>query len=161
MESFTEVYKQFTQHWDKDTRNKSTRGRPPFSFDELYIINSHQEYIETVECLKKRSRPCIEIAASSMCVSGSIVNYLKAFIEDKCADVLLVGYQIKGVSGGALQQYGSHHGYVELELKYIIHFLDGCMAHVDQKGLLDFVSCIDKSVCYAEVDRLGVAWCSY
>ena len=97
-----------------------------------------------ISYLMKRERPVIVLAASGMCVSGRIVNYLKAFISNQTTDVLFAGYQAEGTPGRVIQQYGPRNGYVEFDdarytIRAGIHVLDGYSAHADQRMLLNFV----------------------
>ena len=146
---FTEVYKKLRPYWDKEAKNKLVAGRHPLSFEQLTTINSHQDHINTVAYLKKTARPCIVLAASGMCSGGRIVNYLKALIEDKRTDILLVGYQAAGTPGQVIQKYAHRRGYVELEnqrytINAAVYTLSGYSAHADQSGLLQFIKKIRK-----------------
>ena len=141
---FTEAYKQLQPLWDKEAHRALAAGRHPLSFDQLYTVDSHSEHLQTIEYLQRRRKPVIVIAASGMCAGGRIMNYLKAFIEDKTTDVLLVGYQASGTPGRVLQKYGARHGYVELDgsrynINAAVTTLSGYSAHADQANLLSFV----------------------
>ena len=141
---FTEVYKALKPYWDAEARLKVKQGRHPLSFEQITTINDHQEHLATVEYLKKTARPCIVLAASGMCAGGRIVNYLKALIEDSRTDILFVGYQAAGTPGRIIQQFGSSHGYVEMDgQRYTInagvYTLSGYSAHADQSSLIKFV----------------------
>jgi metallo-beta-lactamase family protein len=142
---FTEVYKSLKSHWDKEALQRVRSGRHPLSFEQLYTVDTHKEHLSTVEYLRRKSQPCIVIAASGMCAGGRIVNYLKALIEDARTDVLFIGYQAAGTPGRVIQQYGSRKdAYVDLDRKRYdinagIHTISGYSAHADQKDLLNFV----------------------
>lgn len=141
---FTQSYQQLQQHWDKEARNKTVRGRHPLSFESLYTVNSHEEHQQTVAYLQQRQQPCIIIAASGMCAGGRIVNYLKALIHQPQTDIVLVGYQAEGTLGRAIQAHGPKGGYVMLDgerytINAGIHTLSGYSAHADQKDLINFV----------------------
>ena len=112
--NFTESYLKFKDLWDKEARRKVHSGRHPLDFSQLYTIDSHQQHIQTIEYLVKRNKPAIILAASGMCAGGRIVNYLEAFLPDKTADVIFVGYQAKGSPGCDIQKYG---------LKVVLFFL--------------------------------------
>ncbi len=142
---FTKVYKSLKSHWDKEALQRVRSGRHPLSFEQLYTVDSHKEHLSTVDYIRRKSQPCIVIAASGMCAGGRIVNYLKGLIEDERTDVLFIGYQAAGTPGRVIQQYGSRQGaYVELDGKRYninagIHTISGYSAHADQRDLLNFV----------------------
>ena len=145
---FTEQYKAFKNLWDKEAKQAVNTGRHPLSFDQLYTIDSHDEHLQTIEYLAKRNKPAIVIAASGMCSGGRIVNYLKAFLSNKTADILFVGYQASGTLGRDIQRYGNEthgkKGYVfidnqRIEINAGVHSISGYSAHADQKGLINFV----------------------
>ena len=142
---FTKVYKSLKSHWDKEALQRVRSGRHPLSFEQLYTVDSHKEHLSTVNYIRRKSQPCIVIAASGMCAGGRIVNYLKALLEDERTDVLFIGYQAAGTPGRVIQQYGSRQdAYVELDGKRYdinagIHTISGYSAHADQKDLLNFV----------------------
>ena len=58
--------------------------------------------------------------------------------------VLFAGYQAQRTPGRAIQAYGSHGGYVQLDeqrydIRAQVHTIGGYSAHGDQSGLLKFV----------------------
>ncbi len=145
---FTEQYENFKDLWDKEAARKTQSGRHPLSFEQLYTVDSHQEHMQTVEYLAKRSKPAIVIAASGMCSGGRIINYLKQFLTDKTADILFVGYQAEGTLGRDIQKYAPNKsrkaGYVFIDGKRIdinakANTIVGYSAHADQNGLINFV----------------------
>jgi metallo-beta-lactamase family protein len=141
---FTEVYQQLKPYWDAEAKARLRAGRHPLAFEQLTTVNNHQDHIAAVAYLQKTANPCIVIAAGGMCAGGRIVNYLKALIEDKRTDILLVGYQAVGTPGRDIQQYGPKHGFVELDgRRYTInagvYALSGYSAHADKHSLLRFV----------------------
>jgi len=146
---FTKKYRQLSQYWDAEAQRKLSQGRHPLDFSQMLTINEHQTHLDTVEYLKKTARPAIVIAASGMCTSGRIVNYLKALLADKRTDILFTGYQAQGTPGRDIQKYGQG-GYVyyyseadQARKKYpieaAVYTLSGYSAHADQTNLLNFV----------------------
>ncbi|MCQ8126935.1 MBL fold metallo-hydrolase RNA specificity domain-containing protein [Methylomonas rivi] len=141
---FTEVYKQLKPYWDAEAKARLRAGRHPLAFEQLTTVDSHQDHLAAVSYLQKTAKPCIVIAAGGMCAGGRIVNYLKALIEDKRTDILLVGYQAAGTPGRDIQQFGPKHGYVELDgrrysINAGVYALSGYSAHADRNSLLRFV----------------------
>ena len=98
-----------------------------------------------VSRLAQTAQPAIVIAGNGMCSSGCIVNYLKAMLGDERHDVLFVGYQAEGTVGRQIQRFGPRGGYVEIdgeryEIRAQVHTMSGYSAHVDQDGLVRFVT---------------------
>jgi metallo-beta-lactamase family protein len=139
----TDVYQELQPLWDAEAKQALSVGRHPLSFEQMTVIDSHQEHLQTVAYLKKSARPCIVIAAGGMCSGGRIVNYLKALLGDERTDVLFVGYQAAGTAGREIQDQGTG-GVVDLEGKTCciragVYSIGGYSAHADQRNLVDFV----------------------
>ena len=140
---FTNIYQQLSDYWDAEAQKKLHQGRHPLDFSQLLTINDHKTHLQTVNYLKKTARPAIVIAASGMCTSGRIVNYLQALLGDKRTDILFTGYQAQGTPGRDIQKYGQG-GYVlwgnkKYLIKAGVYTLSGYSAHADQTNLLNFV----------------------
>ncbi|MCU7835021.1 MAG: MBL fold metallo-hydrolase [gamma proteobacterium symbiont of Taylorina sp.] len=142
---FTKKYRQLSDYWDAEAKNRRHQGRHPLNFSQLITINDHKTHLQTVAYLKKTARPAIVIAASGMCTGGRIVNYLTALLADERTDILFTGYQAQGTTGRIIQQYGNHPAaYVLIEQKKYpinarISTLSAYSAHADQSNLLNFV----------------------
>ena len=139
----TEIYSGLQPLWDAEAKEIVSNGRHPLSFEQVTVISSHREHLQTVAYLKKSARPCIVIAAGGMCAGGRIVNYLKALMKDHRTDVLFIGYQAEGTPGREIQQQGTG-GVVYLDgqncpIRAQIHTISGYSAHADQQNLVDFV----------------------
>ena len=118
------------------------------SFEQLTVINGHEDHLNAVDYLAKSHRPCVVLAGSGMCAGGRVVNYLKAMLADKRNDVLFVGYQAKGTPGRDILTYGPRGGWVELdgaryEIHARVHQVGGYSAHAGQSDLVRFVSGIE------------------
>ncbi|WP_298433244.1 MBL fold metallo-hydrolase [Geobacter sp.] len=142
----TEVYRELQPLWDAEAKQVVAAGRHPLSFEQMTVIDSHEEHLQTVAYLKKTARPCIVIAAGGMCAGGRIVNYLKALLGDERTDLLFVGYQASGTPGREIREQGTGGG-VELEgkgyrIRAGIHAIGGYSAHADRRNLVDFVKAI-------------------
>lgn len=141
---YTEVYRELRGFWDREARRRLDTGRHPLSFEQMTVIDRHEDHLAAVGYLRRKGRPCVVIAASGMCNGGRIVNYLKALLGDPRTDILFVGYQAQGTPGRDIQKYGPRGGYVVLDGKHCdirarIHTLAGYSAHADQRNLVDFV----------------------
>jgi metallo-beta-lactamase family protein len=141
---FTKIYRDLKPFWDEEARALVAAGRHPLSFEQLTVINSHEDHLNAVEYLAKSHRPCVVIAGSGMCAGGRVVNYLKAMLGDARNDVLFVGYQAAGTPGRNILTYGPRGGWVELdgeryEIRAQVHTVGGYSAHAGQEDLLRFV----------------------
>ncbi|MEP3563458.1 MAG: MBL fold metallo-hydrolase [Marinobacter sp.] len=141
---FTTIYRQLKPFWDDEAQTLLKSGRHPLSFEQLTVINSHDDHLNAVEYLAKSHRPCVVLAGSGMCAGGRVVNYLKAMLGDARNDVLFVGYQAAGTPGRDILTYGPKDGWVELDGKRYdihakVHQVSGYSAHAGQDDLLRFI----------------------
>jgi len=142
---FTDVYRDLKPYWDAEAHQRLRAGRHPLSFDNLYIVDSHEDHESTVRYLAGNHRPAVVIAASGMAAGGRIVNYLKAMMGDPRHAVLFVGYQARGTPGERIQRVGPKQGRVTLDgeshrIRAQITTISGYSAHADQADLLRFVT---------------------
>ncbi|WP_449285003.1 MBL fold metallo-hydrolase RNA specificity domain-containing protein [Marinobacter sp. PE14] len=172
---FTRIYRDLKPYWDSEATDLVRQGRHPLSFEQLTVINSHQDHLNAVDYLTRSHRPCVVLAGSGMCAGGRIMNYLKVMLGDKRNDVLFVGYQAAGTPGRDILKYGPRGGWVQLDgdrydIQARIHQVSGYSAHAGQSDLLRFIKSIsqgpseirivhgDKSAKHIfkqELDRLG------
>ena len=141
---FTRIYRDLKPYWDAEATELVRQGRHPLSFEQLTVINSHEDHINAVDYLARSHRPCVVLAGSGMCAGGRVVNYLKAMLGDKRNDVLFVGYQAAGTPGRDILTYGPRGGWVELDgdrydIRARIHQVGGYSAHAGQSDLIRFV----------------------
>lgn len=142
---FTRIYRDLKPYWDAEATDLVRQGRHPLSFEQLTVINSHEDHLNAVDYLSRSHRPCVVLAGSGMCAGGRVVNYLKAMVGDKRNDVLFVGYQAAGTPGRDILAYGPCGGWVELDgnryaIRARIHQVGGYSAHAGQSDLVEFVS---------------------
>lgn len=141
---FTRIYRDLKPYWDAEATDLVRQGRHPLSFEQLTVINSHEDHLNAVDYLARSHRPCVVLAGSGMCAGGRVVNYLKAMLGDKRNDVLFVGYQAAGTPGRDILTYGPRGGWVELDgdrydIRARIHQVGGYSAHAGQSDLIRFV----------------------
>lgn len=147
---FTDIYRQLKPYWDEEALERVHQGRHPLSFEQLIVVNSHDDHLKMVHHLARSGRPCVVIAGSGMCAGGRVVNYLKAMLGDERNDVLFVGYQAAGTPGRDIQTYGPKGGWVELDgerytIRARIHQVGGYSAHAGQSDLLGFIAGIPEA----------------
>jgi metallo-beta-lactamase family protein len=146
--TFTRIYRDLEPFWDAEATELVKQGRHPLSFEQLTVINSHEDHLNAVDYLTRSHRPCVVLAGSGMCAGGRVVNYLKAMLGDQRNDVLFVGYQAKGTPGRDILNYGPRGGWVELDgerydIRARVHQVGGYSAHAGQSDLVRFVTGIE------------------
>ncbi|MBT1075474.1 MBL fold metallo-hydrolase RNA specificity domain-containing protein [Geobacter grbiciae] len=146
----TEVYDRLRHLWDQEATEVVSQGRHPLSFEQMTVIENHNDHRATVDYLRRTARPCVVIAAGGMCAGGRIVNYLKALMGDPRTDILFVGYQAHGTPGRGILEAAQtrtgtgEHTSIDLDggsypLRATVHSISGYSAHADQKDLVNFV----------------------
>ena len=146
--TFTRIYRDLKPFWDAEATELVSQGRHPLSFEQLTLINCHEDHLNAVDYLATSHRPCVVLAGSGMCAGGRVVDYLKAMLADERNDVLFVGYQAKGTPGRDILAYGPRGGWVEFDgqrydIRARVHQVGGYSAHAGQSDLLRFVSGIE------------------
>jgi len=141
---FTSIYRQLKPFWNGEAADLVRQGRHPLSFEQLTVINSHENHLNAVDYLARSHRPCVVLAGSGMCAGGRVVNYLKAMLGDARNDVLFVGYQAAGTPGRDILAYGPRGGWVELDgerfdIRAQVHQVGGYSAHAGQSDLIRFI----------------------
>jgi len=147
---FTRIYRDLKPYWDAEATERVHKGRHPLSFEQLTVVNSHEDHLNAVNYLARSHRPCVVLAGSGMCAGGRVVNYLKSMLGDKRNDVLFVGYQAVGTPGRDILTYGPRGGWVELDgerydIRARVHQVGGYSAHAGQSDLLRFVQGIPQA----------------
>ncbi|MBK1872176.1 MBL fold metallo-hydrolase [Marinobacter sp. 1-3A] len=141
---FTGIYRQLKPFWNAEAADLLRQGRHPLSFEQLTVINSHENHLNAVDYLARSHRPCVVLAGSGMCAGGRVVNYLKAMLGEARNDVLFVGYQAAGTPGRDILTYGPRGGWVELDgerfdIRASVHQVGGYSAHAGQSDLIRFI----------------------
>lgn len=142
--NFTELYRQLKPYWDEEARARVAQGRHPLSFEQLTLVDDHEQHTRLVNFLAHSLTPAIVLAGSGMCTGGRVVNYLKALLPNPRNDVLFVGYQAEGTPGRDILTYGPRNGWVLLDgerypINAQVHQVSGYSAHADQADLLRFI----------------------
>ncbi|MCK0505725.1 MBL fold metallo-hydrolase RNA specificity domain-containing protein [Aromatoleum anaerobium] len=116
---FTRLYRKLKPYWDEEATARVRQGRHPLSFDQLLVLDRHEDHLKAVDYLTRTGRPAVVIAGSGMCAGGRVVNYLKAMLGDARNDVLFV---------------------MRYPIRAQIHQVGGYSAHAGQADLLRFVA---------------------
>jgi len=72
--TFTRIYRDLKPFWDAEATELVHQGRHPLSFEQLTLINSHEDHLNAVDYLTRSHRPCVVLAGSGMCAGGRVVN---------------------------------------------------------------------------------------
>jgi metallo-beta-lactamase family protein len=105
-------------------------------------------YIRTAEESKElceSAEPCIVVASGGMCDGGRILTYLRQYIDDPRATIVLVSYQATHSLGAKLLEKGPtvrFHGHVWNKWAEVVE-LKGFSGHADQN---DFMALLGASV---------------
>ncbi|ART79008.1 MBL fold metallo-hydrolase [Oceanisphaera avium] len=152
----TELYRHLSPYWRQEARDLLKQGRQPLSFEQLTIIDGHDDHLLCLENLLKSNKPAVVIAGSGMCAGGRVVNYLKEFLPQASSHIIFVGFQAQDTPGRVIVEQGSqageganslesltHQAWVELdnerfEINAHIHNLNGYSAHGGQSDLINF-----------------------
>lgn len=111
-------------------------------------FNGNLSFFETVKNNKESKRiatssdPCVIISCSGMLQGGPIMNYLPELLSDKNNMVLFTGYQGKNMLGARLLNKTKRIRIdgKRIEVRAKIDRVQGLSAHVDRKGLIEYLS---------------------
>lgn len=111
---------------------------------ELFkIVRSADETLQIMDNLS----PKVVIAGAGMVSGGRVLGYLQRYIDNPSTTVMLVGYQAEGTRGRDLHEgakeikfYGEYY-----PVKCRVEELTSLSGHADQKGLLDWLSKLEKA----------------
>jgi len=93
--SVTDVFRNHSEYFDKETLNLIQSGDSPFYFVNLKLTRSSGES----KAINHIRGSCIIIAGSGMCTGGRIKHHLVRNIPHPENTILFVGYQAKGTLG--------------------------------------------------------------
>ena len=135
--SATEVFRQNTDLFDEDVRQRIESGDNPLEFPGLQFTRTADES----RALNENTTPSIIISASGMCEVGRIKHHLKHNLWDPKNTILFVGYQAPGTLGAKIvggekkvKIFGE-----EVAVNARIEYIEGYSGHADQEWLLNFI----------------------
>ncbi|MEX0932372.1 MAG: MBL fold metallo-hydrolase [Parcubacteria group bacterium] len=134
----TDVYTQFTAHYNKHIEKELGEGDDVFGFSRLKETAEARDSRE----IRKVPGPKIILAGSGMSTAGRIVHHEEEFLPDKETTLLFMGYQAPGTLGRQIQDGAKN---VEIngrrvQVRARIENISGFSAHADSDQLVDFVS---------------------
>jgi len=140
----TKVYPNYIRYFDEESKNFFANHNNPLDFSDLKFVESTEES----KALDEDIAPKIIIAGSGMSNGGRILFHEKVFLPIESTTLVIVGYQVKGTLGRALQDgakniriYGE-----DISVKARVVSLDSYSAHADQPKLLYWLKKINRKV---------------
>jgi len=140
--SATEVFRNNSQLFDEDVRERIKRGDNPLDFPGLQFTRTAEES----KALNEVTVPSIIISASGMCEAGRIKHHLKHNLWNPKSTILFVGFQAKGTLGSRIVE-GAETVKVfgeEINVNARIEYIEGYSGHADQEWLLNFIYSITR-----------------
>ena len=135
--SATEVFRQNTDLFDDEIKEKMECGDNPLEFPGLKFTQTADES----KALNESNEPSIIISASGMCEVGRIKHHLKHNIWNPRNTILFVGYQAPGTLGHSIVNgakmvtiFGD-----EIAVNARIEYIEGYSGHADQEWLMNFI----------------------
>ena len=135
--SATEIFRQNTDLFDEDVKQRIESGDNPLEFHDLKFTRTADES----RALNEIKIPSIIISASGMCEVGRIKHHLKHNLWDPRNTILFVGYQAPGTLGAKIvagdkkvKIFGE-----EVAVNARIEYIEGFSGHADQEWLLNFI----------------------
>ena len=135
--SATEVFRQNTDLFDDEIKQKMESGDNPLEFPGLKFTQTAEESI----ALNESQEPAIIISASGMCEVGRIKHHLKHNIWNPNNTILFVGYQAPGTLGYSIVN-GAKRVKIfgeECAVNARIEYIEGYSGHADQEWLMNFI----------------------
>lgn len=135
--SATEIFKQNTNLFEEEVKNKIESGDNPLEFPGLKFTRTAEESM----ALNESKEPCIIISASGMCEVGRIKHHLKHNIWNPNNTILFVGYQAAGTLGSKIVNGDKTVKILgeDLAVNARIEYIEGYSGHADQEWLLNFI----------------------
>ena len=135
--SATEIFRQNTNLFDDDVKQRIESGDNPLEFPGLQFTRTADES----RALNEIKTPSIIISASGMCEVGRIKHHLKHNLWDPRNTILFVGYQAPGTLGAKIVGgdkkvtiFGE-----DVAVNARIEYIEGYSGHADQEWLLNFI----------------------
>ena len=135
--SATEIFRENTDLFEDEVKEKMERGDNPLEFPGLKFTQTADES----KALNEKQESSIIISASGMCDVGRIKHHLKHNLWNPKSTILFVGYQAPGTLGYSIVNgaktvtiFGE-----EIAVNARIEYIEGYSGHADQEWLMNFV----------------------
>ena len=137
----TEVFKQYSELYDKEMTQLVSDKRSPLDFPGLQMVQTSEES----KALNFLKTPAMIIAGSGMCTGGRVKHHLVNNITRPESTILFVGYQAVGTLGRSIVDgikkvriLGQRY-----PVRARIAEITGFSAHADRNELLEWMSGIN------------------
>ncbi|MEO8637523.1 MAG: MBL fold metallo-hydrolase [Candidatus Taylorbacteria bacterium] len=133
----TDIYRKGTEHFNQTVQEEIKGGDNIFNFPKLKFSVSARDHDE----IAKVANPKIIIAGSGMSVGGRVVSHERHYLSDPKSTLLLIGYQVAGSLGRAIQDGAKEIviGGERIPVRATIERVSGYSAHKDSDHLIEFV----------------------
>ena len=134
----TDIYRKYQKHYNEEVKKEIAEGDDIFSFPKLSFTESRDESMD----INKVPGPKIVLAGSGMSGGGRVLHHERRYLSDPKNTLLLVGYQVPGTLGRALQD-GAKEVTIfgdTVQVKAHIAHITGYSAHKDSDHLLEFAA---------------------
>lgn len=140
----TEVYKKFTEYFNKETQDLIKSGDDIFKFPGLKITSTVKESKE----INDVEPPKIIIAGSGMSQGGRILHHEIRYLSDPKNTLLLVTYQAAGTLGRKIFEGAKEVEILDqkIPVRANVKSISGYSAHADQKALVAWLEAIRKPI---------------
>lgn len=134
----TEVYRKYTDYFDKEAKNIVITGDDLFNFPGLKMIGDSEES----KALDREVSPKVIIAGSGMSNGGRIVFHEKRFLPEPSTTLAIVGYQVSGTLGRKLNDGEKKVNIMgePVEVRAEVKEISSYSAHADQKKLINWIN---------------------
>ena len=135
--SATDIFKQNTDLFEEEIKEKIENGDNPLEFPGLHFTQTADES----KALNEKAESSIIISASGMCDVGRIKHHLKHNIWNPKSTILFVGYQAPGTLGHSIVN-GAKKVTIfgeEFAVNARIEYIEGYSGHADQEWLMNFI----------------------
>ncbi len=132
----TEVYRQFSEEFNRAVQKDMDGGDEIFTFPKLSITWSRRES----QAIHKTANPKIILAGSGMSSGGRVVDHEASFLPDPNNILLLMGYQAPGTLGRQIEE-GAKEIVIKGEkvpVRAKIEKISGFSGHRDSDHLVEF-----------------------
>lgn len=134
----TEVFKNYSEYFDDETKELIKSGKSPFDFPSLKTTRGSSES----RAINDTKGTSIIMAGSGMCTGGRIKYHLINNITRPGSTILFVGYQARGTLGREILERPQSVRIMGkiFPVKARIEKINGFSAHADKDELLKWVS---------------------
>ncbi len=138
----TNIFRQFEDWLDDETRQCIKANEPPLHFPGLMMTRTTEES----KAINRADTPCIIMAPAGMCNAGRIKHHLRLNVGRPESTILFVGFQGNGTLGRRLlsgeREVRIHGG--EYRVNARIEQIFGFSGHADRKGLIKWLEHFEK-----------------